>query len=58
MTFKEAMKRGERDALQGFAPIFRSTRDFGIIADGGDDHMSDEWSKEEREAYLEGYNNA
>ena len=51
----DAFKRGQQDAAKGRPPIFRSTRAYGIVAEG-DDPMADNWSQEDRQEYLNGYN--
>ena len=53
MTAQQAYDRGQRDAQQDKAPIFRSTR-HGIVPTVDDD-MSDFWSQEDRFHYLQGY---
>lgn len=51
---KRARDRGKHDAERERAPIFRSTRAFGIIPQV-DDPGADDWTEEARAAYLEGY---
>jgi hypothetical protein len=57
MTNQEyrAYRRGIDDSRRNRAPIFRSTRTFGIIPTI-DDPQSEEWTVEQAKAYLEGYN--
>jgi hypothetical protein len=50
-----AYMRGRSDAKSYRAPLFRSTRDHGIRSEM-DDHMSDMWDDDMRQAYLDGYN--
>lgn len=50
----DAFQRGQRDASKDRPAIFRSTRAYGIVAEG-DDRQADDWSQEDREAYLVGY---
>ncbi len=47
-------QRGFQDATSGRRPLFRSTKAYGIVANG-DDHLSDGWSESDRRAYLDGY---
>lgn len=51
---KDAAARGRRDAERGRAPIFRSTRAYGIVAEV-DDSLADDWGPDARRAYLDGY---
>ncbi len=53
MNQLEARERGYHDARRGRAPIFRSTR--RGIEPTCDDPSADEWTAEQREAYLAGY---
>jgi hypothetical protein len=54
MTYQEAYNRGQSDAKRNRPPIFRSTRAYGIIPTA-DDPMADNWTDEDRQAYLNGY---
>ena len=53
MNEAEAFKRGQYDARRYRDAIFRSTRR-GIVPTI-DDPMADDWSEENRQAYLDGY---
>ncbi len=55
MEKTEAYERGVYDAARDKAPIFRSTRNYGILPNS-DDPQSDNWSDDKRVAYLKGYN--
>jgi hypothetical protein len=54
MSPREAFNRGHYDATHDRAPIFRSTRAYGIVAET-DDPLSDKWTTVNREQYLCGY---
>jgi hypothetical protein len=54
ITLVEAYERGRADAAKERAPLFRSTRAHGILANS-DDALADDWNKTARRAYLDGY---
>lgn len=51
--YHRGFERGKQDFDRDKSPIFRKTQK-GIVADI-DDPMADEWSKEKREGYIDGY---
>jgi hypothetical protein len=53
-TETPAFIRGRYDAQRDRAPIFRSTRAYGIVAEI-DDPLADEWDDTARADYLRGY---
>jgi len=55
MRQTDAYQRGQQDAARDRPAIFRSTRAHGIVAEG-DDPMADNWSDQDRQEYLAGYN--
>lgn len=53
MTRDEAFNRGVRDAVRDRGALFRRVGKW--IESNVDDPQADDWTPEQREAYLEGY---